>query len=237
MRRPAPPPPRRGRTLGLLLTPLVGLVIMIAGVWLLQEVHPDLDRDLAIEQLPALALDEVTTCTRQGSPTVIEGLRAEVPAGGRLTSRQVVSCPAAWDGLEITYVGEVVGEVLDRDDGAWAQINDDPYALEVGPLLAPRQREGANTGLAVWLPDELRDQVEVVGRAETRGDVVAVRGMVHRTDPNDGGGLTIRANDLRMIAEGETLAAPLHVPQAVTAVVLAALAAGCGVWAWRVRRG
>jgi hypothetical protein len=67
----------------------------------------------------------------------------------------VTSCPAAYDGHRVTYVGELVGDLLRREGGAWVLVNDDDYALRVGPLPAHPELRGTNSGLSVWLPDPL----------------------------------------------------------------------------------
>lgn len=227
---------RRGRTLWLLLTPLVGLIVIVGGVWALQEAHPVVEESLFVTGVPALALEEVTTCTRQNVDDGATALREQWVDGGRISSTQILACPEAYDLAEVVFVGEVVGEVITRRDGAWVQVNDDAYALRIGPLVAHRQLAGSNTGMAVWIPEPLVDAIEVVGRAGVRGDVLQVTGIVRRADPADGGGLTIRAMDLTVLADGQVIDEPLHSLQAVVAVVLALAAIGAAGWAWRVRQ-
>lgn len=154
---------------------------------------------------------------------------------GRATSGAVLSCPFAFDGLLVTYVGEVVGDILQRDGGAWLLVNDDPYALEQGPLTAGDTPRGTNSGLTVWLPDPLTDLVDEPGEHGVRGDVVEVTGRVNRADPADGGGLTVRAEDARLLAEAVVLEEPVHWPQVGVAALLAVLAL-LTLWRERERR-
>lgn len=236
----ARPPRRRGPTRWLLVTPLVALVVIIAGVVGLEALAPTSDvTDRRLEGVPPLAMEDDPSCERRAdgdSEDVREDVVEAVVPHGRISAGQVAGCPSAFDGLEVTYVGEVVGELLPRTGGAWAQVNDDPYALEVGPLVDHRTRAGANSGLSVWLPDGLHEEVEAVGRAGVRGDVILVRGTVHRADPDDGGGLTIRAEQLELIADAMRIEEPLHVPQAIVAGLLALVAVGAAVWARVMRR-
>lgn len=143
---------------------------------------------------------------------------------GRALSGEVLACPFDFDGLLVTYVGEVVGDILARDGGSWLLVNDDAYALEDGPLTAGGTPRGTNSGLTVWLPDPLDDLVDEPGRAEVRGDVLMVTGRIHRTDPADGGGLTIRAEEAEVLAEAVAVEAPVHWRQVGAAGVLAVLA-------------
>lgn len=155
-----------------------------------------------------------------------EGSGPVVADGARVASTAVLSCPVAFDGRTITFAGEVIGDVLVRDGGAWVLINDDAYALATGPLPTHRTRSGFNSGLPVWLPDGLHESLSEPGRPGRRGDVVEVVGRVVRVDPDDAGGMTLRAERLRIVAPGVDVDEPLDRPQAALALALLVLAAG-----------
>lgn len=235
-------PSRRGHTRRLLIVPLLGLAALVGGIVALEAAAPQVDpatiEALSLEDdLPPLALDDVPTCTR----AVLEELtttelRGEFRAGDRISSEQVYACPDAWDGQDVTFVGEAIGELLHRDGGVWVQVNDDDYALRTGPLVGHRERSGSNSGLSVWLPDGLHEQVDGVGRPDTRGTVMELRGELLRADPDDGGGTTLRVEELEVVAPAVTVEEPLHVLQIAVAGVLAALAGAALWWARRVRR-
>lgn len=231
------PPRRRGRTRWLLITPIVGLTLIILGIVALEATAPQVDiSDRVVEDLPPLSLEEGRSCTRRTDDTTADEVRAQFLPGARITSTQVFRCPAAYDGREVSYAGEVVGEVLPRTGGAWAQVNDDAYALRVGPLVGHRELDGFNSGLSVWLPDGLHEQIEHAGRPGRRGDVILIRGTLLRTDPDDGAGLTIRAEEVEVVAPSIVIEDPLHVPQLIVAIVLALLAAAATVWSRVVAR-
>jgi hypothetical protein len=147
---------------------------------------------------------------------------------GRVVSGEIVECPRHFDGLPVSYVGEVVGDVLGRRGGAWTLVNDDRYALGPGPLGTTRQTTGTNSGLAVWLPaDVLDEELDEItpGRAAVRGDVVRVVGVLHRTDPQDGGGLTIRAVRAELLAPAEEIPEPFDPRRALVGALLLAASA------------
>jgi hypothetical protein len=237
-RRGTPRPPRRReRTRWLLVAPVVGLAVIFAGVVALDAAAPEVETaDRRVPGVPPLALEDERSCTRQAADNVAEEIRDAFPEAGRVSSTQVFQCPRAFDGLTVTYVGEVIGEVLPRRGGAWAQVNDDIYALEVGPLVGHQERDGFNTGLSVWLPDGLYQQVEDVGRPGRRGDVILIRGTLERADPHDGGGTTVRAESLEVLAPSIEVEDPLHVPQLIAAIVLALLAVASVIWSRRTVR-
>lgn len=149
----------------------------------------------------------------------------------RLDSTVAVECPDRFDGRTVTYTGEIVGDVLRRDGGAWVQINDDTYALQTGPLAVAGTAAGTSSGLAVWLPDPL-DEGLAAGRANRRGHVVTVTGTFHLTDPADGGGTTIRTDQLTVLRPSQQF--DTDVP-ALTALLATALLAAAGI-AWHPLR-
>jgi hypothetical protein len=232
------PPRRRQRTRFLLVGAVAGLAVIVLGAEALLRAAPLEDRreELRVEQVPPLASVEEVTCARRAGEDAAADVREVFPAGGRVSSTQIYACPAAYDGLRVTYAGEPVGELLPRRDGVWAQVNDDDYALEVGPISGHRELRGFNSGLSVWLPDGLHEQIGEVGRPGRRGDVVLLTGVLLRADPDDGGGITLRADQLEVLAPGIEVAAPLHRIQAVVAALLVVLAAITALWARAARQ-
>jgi hypothetical protein len=232
------PARRRGPTRWLLITPLVGLATIISGVVVLEAMMPEVDTEgREVEHLPELGIeDEDQLCTRRADDPSGQDIRELLPPEGRVSSVQVANCPSAFDGLRVTYVGEVIGEVLQRRGGAWVQVNDDQYALRDGPLVGHRKREGFNSGLAVWLPDGLHERIEAPGRPARRGDIILVRGVLLRADPDDGGGTTVRADHMEVLEPPMDVEVPLHTVQAGVAGVLAMVAVGMLAWSRRVRQ-
>ncbi len=219
----------------LVLGPILGLVLIVAGVVALEAVHPQLeDADMTVAGVPPLAVEGTVSCVRRANEP-IEPVAADFRPGGRISSEQVFACPQAYDGLHVSFVGEVIGDLIAREDGVWVQVNDDAYALAVGPLVGHREHAGFNTGLAVWLPNGLHESITDVGGPARRGDVVLVEGQLLRADPADGGGTTLRAQQLTILAPSETVDPPLHVLQLAIAVGLACLALGSVIWARRRR--
>lgn len=174
----------------------------------------------------------IVTCERTlpDVPTQPTGASATRTVAGRVTSTEVIECPDNFDGLLVVYVGEVIGDVLRRDGGAWVLMNDDVYALEVGPVRTNGEYRGYNSGLSVWVPDEYVDLIDHPGGPRWRGDVLEVQGIVHRVDPDDGGGLTIRATDVTRLASAEPVEVPVDRWQLVFAALVGLVAVGLTVY-------
>lgn len=184
-------------------------------------------------ELPPL-VDSTPRCQRDrtgldGDAAALGSL--DLPADHRVSSAQLLGCPAAFDGERVIFVGEAVGDLLARDGGAWMLVNDDEYALEVGPLPAHRDRRGTNSGVSVWLPERLQDRLTGLGGPGQRGDLVRIEGVIRRVDPSDGGGLTLRADTLEVLAPAAPAEEPLNVAQ--VGLAAAALALAGGLWSAR----
>lgn len=199
-----------------------GLVLAIRGVRLSA---PTSDQDLAIPEAADVAELETTVerCERTLPDEPVLPDTDGVLTFGRVSSTAVVECPDIFDGQPVVYVGEVVGDILRRDGGAWVLVNDDDYALEAGPAASSGRLFGQNSGLSVWLPDPMVDQLTRAGGPGVRGDVIQVAGTIRRVDPADGGGLTLRARSLRVVAEAQAADTPLHRGQLVLALGLVAI--------------
>jgi hypothetical protein len=187
-----------------------------------------------VTDLPAPLLDEPVRCTRTDERARIDELRRELRPDGRLTSEIATACPRLLDRRAVVYIGEVVGDVLRRDGGAWVQVNDDAYALEVGPFGAHRERLGSSAGLAVWLPDGLHEQLGAPGRHGRRGDIVRIEGVLWRADPGDGGGMSVRADTLTVLERSVATAEP--VDRVLVGAALSAALLALAAWAWARRR-
>ncbi len=209
------------------------LVVAIAGLvsWL-RATAPSSPTETSVADI--LPPGDLATCDELETEAET-GTLLEDQSVGRAQSGTILSCPFTFDGLLVTYVGVVVGDVLRRDGGAWALVNDDPYALEDGPLTVGDTPRGTNSGLTVWLPEPLDELADEPGRPDRRGDVLVVTGRVNRADPADGGGLTIRAEDATLLAEAVELEIPIHWNQVIAAAVLAVAALGL-LWNERERR-
>lgn len=226
---------------GALLRWVVGLVaitVFAVVIAQLEASRPASDPQRPVRGESSAEVSDPLTCVRRiaAPEDDADPAPAEAAPAGRVTSTELIECPDRFDGRTVTYTGEVIGDVLERDGGAWVLMNDDAYALEAGPIPAGGELQGYNSGVSVWLPDPLPELIEQPGDPGWRGDVLRIEGVVHRADPADGGGLTIRATDAELVAEAARIERPLHRTQAVVAAALAVIALGVVAWERRVSR-
>lgn len=224
-RRPGPTEAGGVRRGLVLVAATGGALVLVAGTLAgLVALAPAAPRPPAAPDLevPDAAGEE---CRRgAGDPAAVAARRAELVPAAPVRAADVRACPRAYDGLTVTLVGEVVGDLVRRDGGAWLTVNDDAYALAHGPLVGQGTRAGTNVGLAVWAPDGTHERLGGPGRAGRRGDLVRVVGTVRRADPEDGGGLTLRATTLEVLAPSVAVPAPVNLPQAALAATALAAA-------------
>ena len=159
--------------------------------------------------------------------------RSATPRVLVVDSSSLIACPDSFDGRTVQFTGEAVGAVLTRGDRAWAQLNDDPYALSLGPLPEHRQSVGGNAGVAVNLPAAAARAITSVGGAQRRGDVMTVTGVFRSAARDDGEGPGILVDAVRDLRPGGPVTAPRSTRRTVVAMVLAVITLGV---AWRRRR-
>jgi hypothetical protein len=240
--------PLGARALATLVTVLILALAVLSGLTWLRTHAPHAETRVDLPEPSAIHGAVVPLLGCEGPlPEGDVELEAGGGTAGLARSAAVVDCPSVFDpagdgGPVVDVLGEVVGDVLPRREGTWLQVNDDAYALELGPLGAHGQVSGMNSGLAVWVPDEVvlaeggGAGALTPGRPRLRGDIVLVRGRVHRSDGLDGGGLTLRAEQLELIVAAEPAEPPLHVAQGGAAAAAVTVAGGLVLWSRRRER-
>lgn len=102
----------------------------------------------------------------------------------QVSSRELIENAQEYDAREVVYEGEVIGEVMKRKDGVWANIYDGEHSI------------------GVWLPPELIAVIEYSGSYKAKGDLLRVRGIFNRACIQHGGDLDIHATHLTKIKSG-----------------------------------
>ena len=130
----------------------------------------------------------------------------------------------AYDGTEITFEGEAIGERMVRGADAWIHLNDDAYMYKNVEEGAPLG--GYNTGMPVWLPTSLAEKIGTFGDYKHEGDIVKVTGVFNAACAQHGGDMDIHATALETSVPGRDAADPIKPGKLVAALVLTLAAAG-----------
>jgi len=142
------------------------------------------------------------------------------------SSTELVEQPKKFNGTEITFEGEAIGEAMARGDDAWIHLNDDAYMyknVEEGAELG-----GYNTGMPVWLPTNLAEKIGTFGDYKHEGDIVKVSGVFNAACGQHGGDMDIHATTLVLTVPGRNALDPVKPWKLVLAIGLTLGAAG--VW-------
>jgi len=127
-------------------------------------------------------------------------------ASAQVSSVELIEKAAEFDGREVEFRGEAIGEPMRRGDHAWINVND-----------------GANA-VGIWADGGAAAAVRLYGSYRARGDAVLVRGVFHRSCPEHGGDFDIHASGITVIAPGTAVDHPVRIPPLIAAVLLLAAA-------------
>ncbi|MEA4920679.1 MAG: hypothetical protein VB078_07155 [Clostridiaceae bacterium] len=104
-----------------------------------------------------------------------------------VSSTDLIEKASLYDGINVSYVGEVVGNIMYRGEYAWIGISDN-----------------ANT-ISVYIPASEAKKIEHVGGYRVVGDTVQLTGTFHRACAEHGGDLDIHADVITVTEKGHTL--------------------------------
>ena len=120
-----------------------------------------------------------------------------------LESGELIKNTRLYDGKEVVYSGEVIGDVMARGEYAWVNVND-----------------GSNA-IGIWIPRSLANSISSSGSYKYRGDWVEVVGIFNRSCSQHGGDLDIHAQSLRKISAGGKFIEHLNSGKRNLALILA----------------
>jgi hypothetical protein len=129
-----------------------------------------------------------------------------------LPSTTLIEKARDWNGAEITYIGEVIGDIMLRGEYAWINVSD-----------------GANT-IGVWLPAQDTLQISHIGRYNMHGDTAQVTGIFYCACADHGGDLDIHATALDIISTGYPVTHPPAPEKILAATVLLLASLALGIW-------
>ena len=99
-------------------------------------------------------------------------------------SNDLIDEAGVYNGREIVFTGEVIGDVLNRGDYVWLNVSD------------------GNNAIGVWAQRDLAQEIQVAGRYAQHGDIIRVMGTFNRACPDHGGDLDIHAKQITLVQRG-----------------------------------
>ena len=101
-----------------------------------------------------------------------------------ISSTDLINNAKQYDGKIVNYEGEVIGDVMVRGENAWVNLNDTKNAI------------------GIWLPAKTTKEISYTGNYKTKGDIIKVEGIFHRSCIEHGGDLDIHAKNITIVKKG-----------------------------------
>ena len=130
-----------------------------------------------------------------------------------VSSAQLIDNAQIYNGKEVVYSGEVIGDIMARGEYAWVNLHDGQYAI------------------GIWLPKKLSAAILYTGNYKTKGDWIEISGVFHQACKEHAGELDIHATSLKRINSGYFVPQVFHRGRMRKAGILL-LILGC-VWILR----
>ena len=144
---------------------------------------------------------------------------------------------AEYDGKTVVFTGEIIGDVMKRENGTWINVSDGSNALGIfvspslkitlsqisdtiasNPVPAGTQADNSNTGSLMETSLQISDLQ--AGTYRQSGDRVQITGIFHRACPDHGGDVDIHATALHLVAKGQSTSHDIRPVMAATAMLL-----------------
>ncbi|MCK9614044.1 MAG: DNA-binding protein [Candidatus Omnitrophica bacterium] len=123
----------------------------------------------------------------------------------QISSSDLINNAKQYDGQEIVYTGEVIGDVMIRGKFAWINVNDTKNAI------------------GIWLSKDFAKEILYTGSYRAKGDIVEVKGKFNRACTEHGGDLDIHASTLQVIQKGanvDEVISPRKIKVAITFLII-----------------
>lgn len=109
------------------------------------------------------------------------------------------------DGQAIILEGEVIGDVMFRNDMAWLNVSDETGAI------------------GVWINSNEAKKINITGNYKHQGDKIKINGIFYRALRDQGGEMAIAGNNLELSVNGKEIMHPIQSTRLIILVILGAL--------------
>jgi len=104
-----------------------------------------------------------------------------------ISSTELINKAKEYDGKNVVYAGEAIGDVMVRGDSVWVNLNDGENAI------------------GIWLNKKLAKEIRFTGSYQTKGDRLEITGVFQRNCIQHGGDMDIHAQSIRKISPGKLI--------------------------------
>jgi len=129
-------------------------------------------------------------------------------AADTVSINSLIENAKAMDGKEISVQGEAIGEMLERGDYCWVNINDGTNAI------------------GIWMKTTDARSITRYGDYKNQGDTVRITGTFRRACAEHGGEADIHSASFQIVRRGYPVVRPVFTGKVTAALLLVALA-GC----------
>jgi hypothetical protein len=138
--------------------------------------------------------------------------------GVDVSSNDLINNAGEYNGKEIVYTGEMIGDILSRGEYSWINVSD-----------------GSNA-IGIWVKsDDIKD-IDELGEYTAHGDTVKIKGIFYRACPAHGGDMDIHAQSIEIIQEGYATSHDMAIWKIIIGPILLAGAAVCMIFVWKKRK-
>ena len=124
-----------------------------------------------------------------------------------ITCQQLINEAAEWDGVTVSIIGEVVGDILRSGQSEWLNVNDGTNAL------------------GVWTDVKDVESFEIVpGSYSVKGTVLEVEGVFNRTCSMHSGETDIHLVNVKVVGGHDEVEHPVDGNRLLCAAILAVIA-------------
>jgi hypothetical protein len=135
-----------------------------------------------------------------------------------ISIKQIINDPKRYDGQEVTIQGEVVGDIMERKNGIWVNVDD------------------GSESIGIWVTKDIMVKTPYIGNYKTKGNIYKIEGVFHNTCALHGGETDIHATELKSIREGYLLKHPISGQKFNVAFIFFTLAfIILGIYLWKNR--
>lgn len=108
-------------------------------------------------------------------------------ADNTIGSNDLIDNASEYDGYEVVYTGEIIGDIMNRGEYTWLNVSD------------------GNNAIGVWVKSSDIGDIKIAGRYDAHGDTVGITGIFHRVCADHGGDFDIHAEQIELVEKGYTV--------------------------------